>query len=184
MNTLMRQGMALMQSLDFKVDIETVKYVYESTTPTCSLRKFIIAIFCQRTEPLKHFFRPEFENLGILRDAAAFLKVLEKARHKFPSGGDAGALESGWSGRYRWRSDEQGNPTFAYGGDALSAVDWSKVEYGLPAYLIWDEHGGVFPDEFFVTPEEAWQAAQEAWVQMAFAPTGELWSGMGTPGFC
>jgi hypothetical protein len=188
MNALMREGMALMQPTNFVVDIDTVKFVYDNTSPTSTLRKFIIAIFCQRATPLSHFFSPQYEQLGILHDATSFLKILEKARHKPLPTDNAAALDHTWWPRYQWRwgmngRDKNGSPTygptFVCGNEASGAWDWSGTKAGLlplPPHLIWNEHAGVFPDDYFVTEEDAFQTAQDVMMQMENA---WAWPSMG-----
>lgn len=165
-NTILRLGMALMQPGDFGVDVETVRWVYENTAPGSKLRGFVIAVFCQRPaggQVERRFFRPCYEGLGIFRDALAFLKVLGKVRRGNPVGRGGYCLE-----RFKQEGglDEEGKVVMNYLVTGGTEIDWRRVEFRLPGYLVWGERGEDLPDGFFVTEEEAAEAAGEVAAQM------------------
>jgi hypothetical protein len=45
-------------------------------------------------------------------------------------------------------------------------VDWSRVEYPLPSFLVWSEQWEVLPDVHFVKEQDAVAQAKEVWKQI------------------
>ncbi|KAF2684452.1 hypothetical protein K458DRAFT_487334 [Lentithecium fluviatile CBS 122367] len=175
MNTLVRQGMALMQPPGYEVDIEMMRFVYENTSPGSKLRRFVIAIFCQRAKPQPQFFHAQYEVLGILCDGAVFLKVLEKSAMQSPCAHRVSQTQS---------SDGEGREILVHDDANPDQMNWMKVEHPLPEHLVWDEWGKDLPDDTcFVTEEEGLLGAVEV-VEAVGASVwedgiGYLWDGDG-----
>ncbi|KAF2649111.1 hypothetical protein K491DRAFT_611465 [Lophiostoma macrostomum CBS 122681] len=115
-NTILRLAMALMQPAYFEVDIETVIYVYSNTPTHSKLRKFIVAIFCQRSTTQPHFFSPLTSGLGIWEDVTEFQKVLNEVRKVSPVGIDGYDLAEAFFNH--------------------DPIDWSRVRHPLPEFLV------------------------------------------------
>jgi hypothetical protein len=115
-NTLLRLAMALMQPAQFEVDIETVTYVYSNTPPHSKLRKFIVAVFCQRSQIQPHFFSPLTAGPGIWKDVTEFQKVLNEVRKVSPIGIEGYDLAQAFFDR--------------------EPIDWSRVRHPLPDFLV------------------------------------------------
>jgi hypothetical protein len=139
--------------------------VYENTAPNSSLRPYIIAIFCQRGPPFTTpgYFSVEHATLGISRDAFQFTQVLSKVRASNPKGKDQYDLSSQFGECFlvdEWPKHMQGGAfdhakstqrafrTLVTGG---KEVEWSKIEYSLPSFLVFGEKWEVLPDMHFVT---------------------------------
>ncbi|KAF2243124.1 hypothetical protein BU26DRAFT_437576 [Trematosphaeria pertusa] len=137
-NTILRLGMALMQPGDFGVDVETVRWVYENTAPGSKLRGFVIAVFCQR--PAGGQVERRF-----FRPCYEGLGIFR----------DALAFLK-----------VLGKVVMNYLVTGGTEIDWRRVEFRLPGYLVWGERGEDLPDGFFVTEEEAAEAAGEVAAQM------------------
>ena len=45
-------------------------------------------------------------------------------------------------------------------------MDWSRVEYPLPSFLVWGEQWEVLPDMHFVKERDAVAQAKEVWKQI------------------
>jgi hypothetical protein len=187
LNTLMRIGMALMQPKNFVYSLETVRWVYENTTSKYSLRGFIIAIFCQRGPPVTTpgYFSDANAKLGISRDASVFTRVLNEVRSGNPQGMDGYNLPSqfaehhmaDWNIKYkpdgkidREKSTKMVFRTLVTGGEE---VDWSKVEYTLPSFLVFEDKWEDVPDMHFITQEMAVRDGQEVLRQIRWGNKDE-----------
>jgi hypothetical protein len=153
MNTVMRLGMALMQPGEFVCAMETVTWVYQNTRPGCRLRGYVVAIFCQRGPGVApEMFTPENERLGIFADASAFMRKLGRVRSGNPmhvDGVDLGAVyPSAWSYVPGNRRGEPGR-VFRTLVTQGREVEWAKIVYPLPSFLVWGEKWETLPDEHF-----------------------------------
>ncbi|PSN68774.1 hypothetical protein BS50DRAFT_599262 [Corynespora cassiicola Philippines] len=156
-NTILRLGMEMLMDPRQRIDLATVTFVYENTPPGCKLRGFIVTIFAQRATPQPSFFAPRVARLGILADAVKVLRMLDRVRRGNPKGKGGYDLT-----RFPtvWGTDERGEPTHLYYLARREEVDWSRVEYRLPSYIVWGDGLGKFawedlPDRFFVGEGEA-----------------------------
>jgi hypothetical protein len=164
-NTVLRLGMELMQSKDFVCTMESVRWVYEHTPPSSPLRNYIITIFCQRGPPVTTSqFSSENEKLGILRDASSFMRVLGKVRAGNPKGVHGYDLPKEFPVEYSHTPSQDGftpgqmRGTLVMGG---KEVDWSRIEYPLPKFLVWGENWEVLQDMHFVKEENAIDSAKD-----------------------
>lgn len=161
-NTVLRLGMALMQPRHFVCGVETVKWVYENTAHKSPLRRYIITIFCQRAPPVTPALFRESEGLrkGILGDASGFLRKLEFVRKGNPKGVGGYHLRAEFPLEHVWiparDSTEMGQcrGCLVTGG---KQVEWSKVEYPLPSFLVWGAGWEVLPDMHFVGEKDVWE---------------------------
>jgi hypothetical protein len=147
-NTIMRLGMALMQPAEFVCEISTVKWVYENTEPGCKLRGYIVAIYCQRGEDVsKENFGPEITKLGIFTDLVAFMRVLASVRRANPRGKDGYNIHEHFTTTYTRNGDAGGEVCWllTHGEE----VDPSRIEYGLPSFLVWGDEWQDLPDEHY-----------------------------------
>ncbi|KAL1800015.1 hypothetical protein ACET3X_000357 [Alternaria dauci] len=171
-NTIMRLGMALMQPAYFVCRIETVKWVYENTPVKSTLRDYIITIFCQRGPPITpSMFAPDHERLGIFRDAARFMRTLNLVRAGNSKGLDGYELHEQFPMHHTWSPSEDGlapvrvRGCLSTGGEEL---DWSKIEYPLPSFLVWGTKWEVLPDMHFVSEENVRMAGENVVKQIEF----------------
>jgi hypothetical protein len=153
-NTIMRLGMALMQPQEFVCGLEVVKWVYTHTSLRSKLRDYIIAIFCQRGPNVsREIFTQEIEKLGILKDAVEFLGVLDKVRMGNPKGVEGYDLFGRGRVVYCEENDGGMGRTMATLVTGRERVDWGRVRYPLPTFLVWGEKWDVLPDEHFFVGE-------------------------------
>ncbi|EAT78963.1 hypothetical protein HBH56_072310 [Parastagonospora nodorum] len=148
-NTIMRLGMALMQPREFTCGIETVRWVYENTAPGSKLRGYVVAIFCQRgAEITKEMFSPRIEKLGIFRDAVKFFKILNRVRAGNPRGVDGYGFHASEDVLYMWDVNDPSRVVATVVVD-LEEVDYSRIRYPLPSFLVWGDRWEDLPDKFF-----------------------------------
>jgi hypothetical protein len=165
--------MALMQPREFICGVETVRWVYKNTTTGSELRAFIATVFVQRGPPVcKALFSRENERLGFLGDAVGFLRVLNRVRAGNPRGVEGYDLHALFPmvhvylpGKDAW-SPGRVCGSLVTGG---RKVEWSKIEYPLPSFLVWGEKWEILPDMHFVTAEHAVEAAKHMTVQVEAA---------------
>jgi hypothetical protein len=153
-NTILRLGMELMQPKKFVCALETVRWVYKHTLEGSPLRDFIITIFCQRGPlvTLSHF-SPENEKLGILRDAASFMRLLGKVRAGNPKGVHGYGLSKEFPVEYSHTPGQDESTPGHVRASLVTGdreVNWSRIEYPLPKFLVWGEKWEVLPDMHFV----------------------------------
>jgi hypothetical protein len=185
-NTVLRLGMELMQPKTFVCELETVRWVYANTPQGAPLLGYVITIFCQRGPPATPaHFSPVYEKLGIFRDAALFMRVLSKVRAGNPKGVDGYDLTQEFPLEYTFMPipDEFGvgqvRGTLVTGG---KEVDWSRIEYLLPSFLVWGENWEVLPDMHFVTEERAVHNAKYVGRQIGIRRRGGRWERDGQDG--
>ena len=178
-NTILRLSMELMQPKDFVCSLETVRWVYENTPQGSPLLGYIITIFCQRgLSVTPAHFSPEVEKLGIIRDASAFLRVLNKVRAGNPKGIQSYNLLKEFPLEYVHTPAEDEFSVGQVRGTLVSGgkqVDWSRIEYPLPSFLVWGEQWEVLPDMHFVTEERAVQNAKHVGKQVGIRRRGGRW---------
>jgi hypothetical protein len=166
-NTILRLATALMQPKEFVCERMAVLRAYVGTRRNSKLRGFIIALLCQRPpSPAEVFALPPH----ILRDVVDFMHVLNRARMANPKGKDGYNLKRHAHFTFRFQLDDEEEKegrvmeTLIFGN---SKVDWSKIEYPLPSFLIWDEEWEDMPDRyFFVDAETVFEAAQKVQEQL------------------
>jgi hypothetical protein len=175
-NTVLRLGMELMQPKDLVCSLETVRWVYENTPQASPLLRYIITIFCQRGPPVTAaHFSPVYEKLGIFRDVALFMRVLSKVRAGNPKGVNGYDLTKEFSFKHTHMPvpDEFGvgqvRGTLVTGG---KEVQWSKIEYPLPSFLVWGEQWEVLPDMHFDTEEHVVHNAKHVGRQVGIRRRG------------
>jgi hypothetical protein len=137
--------------------------VYVFTDPGSKLRDFVIALFCQRPVITEEVFVGH--NRAMVRDAVKFMRVLNKVRARNPRGKDGYDVKQHLPIVYTSQpgdgAEKQGNMmrTLVHGNNK---VDWSKIEYPLPNFLVWGEEWEDAPDRhFFVDAESTLEAAKE-----------------------
>ena len=171
MNTIMRLGMALMQPKEFKCEIETVRWVYNHTHKKSKLRRYIVAIFCQRgPDVTTELFASANVKLSIFRDAVKFFNILNKVRAGNPKGIDDYELPTRFAMAHTYQPSELPNQPSQFFGTLVTGgeeVDQSKIEYPLPSFLIWGEKWQDLPDEhYFVTAEDKFREGGETLRQL------------------
>jgi hypothetical protein len=171
-NTVLRLGMALMQPTYFVCRVETVRWVYENTCAGSSLRDYIVAIFCQRGPPITPaMFASENEKLGIFHDASEFLRVLGLVRAGNPKGRHGYDILGLFPVYHTWSPGQDAlapvrvRACLVTGGED---VEWAKIEYPLPSFLIWGAKWEVLPDMHFVGEEGVRTAAENVVGQIEF----------------
>ncbi|KAG9192585.1 hypothetical protein G6011_11319 [Alternaria panax] len=171
-NTVMRLGMALMQPAYFVCNIETVKWVYENTPVKSTLRDYIITIFCQRGPPITpSIFSPAHERLGIFRDAAEFMRKLNLVRAGNPRGIDGYDIHAQFPIQHTWSQGEDELAPVRVRGCLVTGgedVDWGKIEYPLPSFLVWSTKWGVLPDMHFIREGNVRSVAEDVVKQIEF----------------
>jgi hypothetical protein len=101
-NTILRIAMALMQPKEFICSIDVVRWVYANTSRYSTLRGFVGAIFCQRGSAITaDILSLESDKAGIVRDAAAFLHILDRVRAGNSQGKDGYNLTQHFQMTYR-----------------------------------------------------------------------------------
>ncbi|KAF1948254.1 hypothetical protein CC80DRAFT_459523, partial [Byssothecium circinans] len=165
-NTLLRLGMACAQPKNFRVHIDYVKHVYDSTEPGDKLRGFMVAMFAQRSTVAPHFFTEKYEGLGILRDTAGFLKVLGEVRRRRGAGRKGFALDQVFV-KEGEEGDKDGDmPSLPPPSTSLLKLRILTL-HSMPWYLIWGPDEADVPDKyFFLTEEEGIQGARDVVSQM------------------
>lgn len=167
-NTIMRLGMALMQSKEYQCPVETVRWVYQHTPPSSKLRGYIIAIFCQRGPRISaETFSPENTKLCFFRDAINFFSVLNKVRNGNPQGLDGYDLHGQFPMVHHFAHADRAGGVMAtlltHGED----VDRSRIKYPLPSFLVWGEKWEHLPDmHFFVDKVDAAVEGREVLSQL------------------
>ncbi|KAF2260704.1 hypothetical protein CC78DRAFT_571012 [Lojkania enalia] len=156
-NACLRFAMACMQPASFTVPIETVAYVYQHTPPSSKLRKFVITLFVQRSEPQTHFFAPQYAQ--ILRDCVREMKWLHRVRLQNLEGVEGYVLEEEFKA-VRWVNKEKRRVEMWYVTEG-KMVEVKKLRFPLPAYLVWGENWEALPDGFFVSAGESSEGAVE-----------------------
>jgi hypothetical protein len=155
----------LMQPKEFVCAMETVRWVYENTLEGSPLRHFIITIFCQRGPPVSPFhFSSVNEKLGILRDASSFMRVLGKVRAGNLKGINGYDLSTEFPLEYSHTPAKDDLSVGQVRGTLVTGekeVDWSRIEYPLPKFLVWDEKWEVLPDMHFVEENDAVDSAKD-----------------------
>lgn len=94
-NLVMGLAVRLMQSPRHTIEMETVHHVYKHTRKDSPLRKFVVAVLCQRAaggEP--GLFSGRYLGVGIWEDVIGFMKVLEGVRRSSSGFGVQGCLVS------------------------------------------------------------------------------------------
>jgi hypothetical protein len=169
-NTIMRLGMALMQPAYFVCKVETVRWVYENTPVWSTLRDYIITIFCQRGPPVtSSMFSPGNERLGIFRDATEFLRKLNLVRAGNPRGVDGYDLHSQFRIQHTWSPGQDELTPVRVRGYLVTGgedVEWSKIEYPLPSFLVWGTKWEVLPDMHFVCEGDVRSEAENVMKQV------------------
>ncbi|KAI4662456.1 uncharacterized protein J4E79_004746 [Alternaria viburni] len=171
-NTVLRLGMALMQPKYFICRLDTVRWVYENTPAGSPLRNYITAIFCQRGPPITpSMFSPENEQLGIFRDAVGFLRTLNLVRAGNPTGTGGYNLHALFPIHHTWSPGEGELAPVRVRGCLVTGgeeVEWIKIEYPLPSFLVWGAKWEVLPDMHFVSQDGVRAAAQDLLKQIEF----------------
>ena len=164
--------MALMQPAYFVCRIETVRWVYENTPVKSSLRDYIITIFCQRGPPITpSMFSPDNERLGIFRDAADLMRKLNLVRAGNPRGLDGYDLYEQFPMQHTWSPSENELAPVRVRGCLVTGgedIDWSKIEYPLPSFLVWGTEWEDLPDMHFVSEENVRSVAGNVLKQIEF----------------
>jgi hypothetical protein len=171
-NTVMRLGMALMQPAYLICKIETVRWVYENTPVGSKLRDYIITIFCQRGPPITPtMFSPDNERLGIFRNAAGFMHKLNLVRAGNPRGTDGYGLHTRFLMHYTWSPGQDELAPVRVRRCLVTGqedVEWSKIEYPLPSFLVWGTKWEVLPDMHFVCEGDVRGGAESVVKQIEF----------------
>jgi len=164
--------MALMQPKYFICRLDTVRWVYENTPAGSPLRYYITAIFCQRGPPITpSMFSPENERLGIFRDAVGFLRTLNLVRAGNPTGTGGYNLHALFPIHHTWSPGEGELAPVRVRGCLVTGgeeVEWIKIEYPLPSFLVWGAKWEVLPDMHFVSQDGVRAAAQDLLKQIEF----------------
>jgi hypothetical protein len=172
-NTVMRLGMALMQPKKFVCEIETARWVYENTPSGSPLRDYIITIFCQRGPPITPtMFSPTNERLGIFRDAVDFLRILNIVRAGNPKGMDGCELHTRFPMQHTWSPGQDELAPVRVRGCLVTGgehVEWTKIEYPLPSFLVWGNKWEVLPDMHFVSEHGVRTTAENVSKQIEFS---------------
>jgi hypothetical protein len=142
--------------------VETVGWVYKNTMVGSVLRPPISPALFSR----------ENEKLGILRDAASFLRVLNRVRAGNPSGVGGYDLHALFPIVHVYFPGKGGFSPGQVRGCLITGgreVEWSKIEFPLPSFLVWGEKWEILPDIHFVTAERAVEAAKHVAAQIEAA---------------
>ncbi|KAI4697315.1 uncharacterized protein J4E84_000442 [Alternaria hordeiaustralica] len=144
----------LMKLWYFICRLDTVRWVYENTRAGSPLRNYITAIFCQRGPPITpSMFSPENEQLGNPTGTGGYnLHALFPIHHTWSPG-------EGELAPVRVRG------CLVTGGEE---VEWIKIEYPLPSFLVWGAKWEVLPDMHFVSQDGVRAAAQDLLKQIEF----------------
>jgi hypothetical protein len=115
-----------------------------------------------------------------------FLRVLGKVRAGNPKGIDGYDLHREFPLVYSPTFGEDGVTVEKLRGTLVTGgkeVDWSRVEYPLPSFLVWGEQWEVLPDMHFVTEENAVKSAKHVARQVGIRRQGGPWERDGQDGW-
>jgi hypothetical protein len=109
--------------------------------------------------------------LGIFRDAAEFMRKLNLVRAGNPRGLDGYDLYEQFPMQHTWSPSENELAPVRVRGCLVTGgedIDWSKIEYPLPSFLVWGTEWEDLPDMHFVSEENVRSVAGNVLKQIEF----------------